>query len=161
MPAITSYLDLISVAQAKVYLRIDDTANEDNGDIEQMIKGAFLFIERYTNHIFINREFSQLVPPKIYNTPITEIDGSTDPVDWDNYYQRNYDKIYGAYGSYIPPVMTTYRAGYVNVEDVPSDLIQSAKQLLKVWYYESEKQENSTLIPISVKQVLDTYRTFV
>lgn len=161
MPAITSYLDLISVDQAKVYLRIDDTANEDDSDIEQMIKAAFLFIERYTNHIFINREFSQMVPPKIYNTPITEIDAEDEAMDWDNYYQKNYDRLYGPYGHTIPPVMTTYRAGYVNIEDVPSDFIQVAKQLLKVFYYESEKQENSTLIPVSVKQVLDTYRTFV
>jgi len=162
MPAITSYLDLISVAQAKVYLRIDDTLNEDDSDIEQMIKASFLFIERYTNHIFINRSFEQMVPPKIYNTPVTEIDGeSQDNFDWDNYYQRNYDKIYGPFGSYIPPIKVSYKAGYLNTEDVPADLIQSAKQLLKVWYYESEKQENSTLIPISVRQVLDSYRTFV
>lgn len=162
MPAITSYLDLISVAQAKVYLRIDDTLNEDDTDIEQMIKAAFLFIERYTNHIFINREFSQLVPPKIYNYPITEINGEAENgIDYDNWYQRNYDKIYGEYGCINPPVMTAYKAGYVNTEDVPADFIQSAKQLLKVWYYESEKQVNSTLIPISVTQVLDTYRRFV
>lgn len=161
MPAITSYLDLISVAQAKVYLRIDDTQNEDDEDIEQMIKAAFLFIQRYTNHIFINASFEQIVPPKIYNYPITEIDGDPDSFDWDNYYQKNYDRIYGPYGSYMPPVLVQYKAGYINIEDVPSDLIQSAKQLLKVWYYESEKQENSTLIPISVRQVLDQYRRFV
>lgn len=157
MPAITSYLDLISVAQAKVYLRIDDTLNEDDSDIEQMIKASFLFIERYTNHIFINRSFSQLVPPIIYNYPITEIDGVADE-DLSNYYQRNLDYYCGEQQK---PVMTNYKAGYLNTEDVPADFIQCAKQLIKVFYYESEKQENSTLIPISVRQVLDQYRRFV
>lgn len=162
MPVITQYTDIISLSRARTYLRVDDGMNEDDAEITSMIKAAFLFIERYTNHIFINREFSQMVPPKIYNYPVTEINGSAeDAFDWDNYYQRNYDKIYGPYGYYVPPVMTTYNAGYVNVEDVPDDFIQAALQIIKVFYYESEKQSNSTLIPISVTMVLDTYRRFV
>lgn len=162
MPLITAYTDIISLQRAKIYLRIDDGMNEDDAEITSIIKASFLFIERYTNHLFINRVLKQFVPPKIYNYPVTEIDGEAiGNFDWDNYYQRNYDKIYGPYGSYKTPILTTYRAGYVNTQDVPDDFIQSALQLIKVWYYESEKYENNTLIPISVRQVLDTYRRFV
>ena len=157
MPAITSYLDLISIEQAKVYLRVDDTLNEDDEDIAQMIKGAFLFIERYTNHLFGARDLQQLVPPKIYNYPINSITPLPDE-QWENYYQRNMDWYCR---DYPIPVLTDYNAGYVNVEDVPADFIQAAKQILKVWYYESETKVNDTMIPISVVQVLDTYRRFV
>ena len=33
--------------------------------------------------------------------------------------------------------------------------------MIKVWYFESEKQVNSTLIPESVKEVVDLYKRFL
>lgn len=157
---ITSYLDIISLNRAKIYLRIDDGMNEDDAEIESMIKGAFLWIERYTCHLFGERTLEQWVPPKIYKYPINEI---LEPVitvpNWNNYYQQNLDMLFDEYRH--ERRLFKFKAGYINVEDVPDDFIQAALQILKVWYYESEKQENSTLIPISVRQVLDTYRRFV
>jgi len=157
MAVITKYTDIITLDRARTYLRVDDGMNEDDTEIESMIRAAFIFMERYTNHIFINREFEQYVPPKIYNTPITSIENVPDE-DLSNYYQRNMDYYCG---ERITPVLTKYFAGYKEVEDVPDDFIQAALQMIKVFYYESEKQFNSTLIPISVTQILDTYRTFV
>lgn len=157
---ITSYLDIISLNRAKIYLRIDDGMNEDDSDIESMIKGAFLWIERYTCHLFGARDLEQYVPPKIYKYPINEIyEPVIDDDIWDNYYQRNLDQFCDEYRH--TRKLFKFNAGYINVEDVPDDFIQAALQILKVFYYESEKQENSTLIPISVRQVLDTYRRFV
>lgn len=157
MPAIAAYTDIITLVRAKKYLRVDDTLTEDDEDITSMIKAAFLFIERYTNHLFGARDLSQYVPPKIYKYPINTIDA--EPVeDWDHYYQRNMDMICSQASR---PVLTEFNAGYVNVEDVPEDFIQAALQIIKVFYYESERQVNETLIPVSVRQVLDTYRTFV
>jgi hypothetical protein len=54
-----------------------------------------------------------------------------------------------------------YTCGYDAVENVPDDFIQAALQMIKVWYYESEKQINEQMIPVSVKAVLDTYRRFI
>lgn len=157
MPAIVLYTDIITLARAKKYLRVDDTLTEDDEDITSMIKASFLFIERYTNHLFGARDKTQYVPPKIYDYPINTID--SEPVDnWDNYYQRNLDKLCHERSR---PVLTNYNAGYVNVEDVPEDFIQAALQIIKVWYFEAERQVNETLIPVSVRQVLDTYRRFV
>lgn len=158
---LTAYTDIISLERAKKYLRIDPGMDEDNDEIVSMIKGAFRFIERYTNHIMYAREFTGH-KGKIYDYPLNSVVGGTDTIDWDSYYQRNYDKIYGEYGTYIPATsISDYNAGYTELEDVPDDLIQAALQMLKVFYYESEKQVNSSLIPISVTQVLDTYRRFV
>jgi len=155
---ITDYTDLITLERAKTYLRIDDGMNEDDEEIYSMIRAAFTFIERYTNHIFGNREFSVYNDSycsqwiKVYKYPVN----SFLPANTES--KRN-----GLYTSFnvSTDVNFTYKAGYINVGDVPDDFIQAALQMLKVWYYESEKQANSTLIPISVTQVLDTYRTFV
>ena len=32
--------------------------------------------------------------------------------------------------------------------------------MIKVWYYEAEKQSNTTLIPENVHQILGAYRRF-
>lgn len=161
MAVITVYTDIISLARAKNYLRVDDTLTEDDVDITSMIKASFLFIERYTNHLFGARELTQYVPPKIYNYPINSILG-VEEEDLTHYYQRNMDKFCEDNLYNTPsPVLTTYNAGYINVEDVPEDFIQAALQIIKVWYFESQNQVNETLIPVSVRQVLDTYRRFV
>ena len=52
----------------------------------------------------------------------------------------------------------TVNLGYENVDDIPSALIDCALQMIKVWYFEAEKQENTTLIPENVKQILMTYK---
>jgi len=155
---LTSYLDIIPLERAKMYLRIDDPteAHPDDSEIESMIKGAFRFIERYINHIMYARDFTGHTG-RIYNYPLNSITGVNE-ADLSHYYQRNMDKC-GISGSY--PDTVDYNAGYLELEDVPDDLIQAALQMLKVWYFESEKQVNSTLIPISVMQSLDQNRRFV
>lgn len=158
MAVITTYLDIITLERARIYLRVDDGMNEDDAEIESMIKAAFLFIERYTCHLFGARELTQYVPPKIYKYPINSIDGEVVP-DYDNWYQQNMDLLCEEYRK--RSVLVSFNAGYVDTEDVPDDFVQAALQMIKVWYYESEKQANSTLMPISVTQVLDTYRRFV
>ena len=50
--------------------------------------------------------------------------------------------------------------GY-GTDEVPDDLIQAMLQMLHVFYYESEKQFNSTLIPESVKEMLDVNKRFL
>ena len=62
----------------------------------------------------------------------------------------------------FPDVKTVdLNVGYETPDLVPDELIQAALQMIKVWYYESEKQVNSTLIPESVKEALDVYRRFI
>ena len=131
--------------------------DEDDDEIVSMIKGAFRFIERYTNHIMYAREFKGH-KGRIYNWPVNTINGVEDQYPYAHYFQRNMDKC-GIWPTY--PDTVDYNAGYTELEDVPDDLIQAALQMLKVFYYESEKQVNSTLIPISVMQSLDQLRRFV
>lgn len=158
MAAITSYLDIITLERAKNYLRIDDTLSEDDLEITSMIKAAFLFMERYTNHIFMPKDFVLLSSDycdewqKCYNFPITAVT----PLDTSSSKRPLYTSYY-----VLTDTNVTITAGYVNTEDVPDDFIQAALQILKVFYFEAEKQVNESMIPMSVKQVLDSYRRFV
>ncbi len=53
-----AYLDIITLADAKIYLRIDDTLTEDDAQITRMIKASLSQIERITNYIFFARSKS-------------------------------------------------------------------------------------------------------
>jgi len=153
--AITAYTDIISLERAKNYLKIDDGMNLDDVEITSMINGAFLFMERYTSYIFMEKDFTYDgygCYSKVYHFPINEFTPSTTVQKLKPLYSI-FDIPYG--------VDFTYKAGYTEASDVPDDFIQSVLQIIKVWYYESEKQVNDQIIPIATRQVLDTYRRFV
>lgn len=45
-------------------------------------------------------------------------------------------------------------------EDVPDALIDAALQMIKAFYFEAEKQANTTLGPANAHQILAAYRRF-
>jgi len=155
MAAIVNYIDIISLISAKNYLKIDDDLTEDDLLIEQMINAAFIYLEKSTNHIFKTKTFTNHVNDgviRIYNFPIQSV---TTVILTETKANLHTTYCFAAQTPFI------YVAGYADTTEVPDDLIQAALQIIKVWYYESEKQVNSTLIPISVQQVLDQYRRFL
>ena len=63
----------------------------------------------------------------------------------------------------ITGVTTAYvlsQLGYQYRESIPDALIDAALQMIKVFFYEGEKQSNTTLIPENVHQILGAYRRF-
>lgn len=152
----TNYTDVISLEQAKLYLRIDDGQTVTDDEITHMINSALSFIEKRTNHIFKTRDkvyykdcaLAQQV--KVYDYPIVEPDP---PIN------IKYRPLYAI----VPTVndMVTLTIGYSSVDDIPSELIDAALQIIKVWFYEGEKQANTTLIPLSVMQAIDVNRRFI
>ena len=147
-----SYLDVITLERAKNYLRIDPDLTEDDAEITSMINAACMYVEKRTNHILYARDivYNGSCQVKVYDYPINLI--ITDPAPFVCYFSTF---------AVFPDVKTvTLNVGYAQ-DAVPDDLIQPALQMLKVWYYESEKQVNSTLIPESVKEALDVNRRFL
>lgn len=147
-----SYLTVITLARAKDYLRIDSTLLDDDAEITSMINASLRYIERRTSHIMYAQEkiYTGICQVKVYDYPINSI--TTDPAPFVAHYST-FDV--------FPDVTTvTLNVGYA-VGTVPDELIQSALQMIKVFYYESEKQINSTLIPESVKEILEVYRRFL
>ncbi len=148
-----SYLSVISLERAKNYLRIDTTLTDDDAEITAMINSACSYIEKRTNLIFYprNKVYKGACQVKVYDYPINSI--VTDPEPF----------------TYEQPMFTIYpdvkkvelNVGFVDPNDIPFELVQACLQMIKVWYFESEKQVNTTLIPESVKEAIDLNRRFI
>jgi hypothetical protein len=147
-----SYLSVISLARAKNYLRIDLELTEDDAEIISMINASCRYIEKRTNHIFFaqDKTYKGNCQVKVYDFPINSI--VTNPAPFVCYFST--------YAVYPDVKKVVLNVGY-GVNEVPEELIQGCLQMIKVWYYESEMQVNTTLIPMSVHEAIDIYRRFI
>ena len=148
-----AYIDVITLERAKNYLRIDSDLIDDDTEITSMINASLRYIEKRTNHLVYARDivYTQGCQVKVYDYPINSV--VTNPAP----YQVNFS----TWVVFIDTKTVELNVGYTDPADVPDELIQAALQMIKVWYYESEKQVNSTLIPESVKEAIDVYRRFI
>lgn len=147
------YLDVITLERAKNYLRIDSDLTEDDVEITSMINAALRYVEMRTNHLVYARDavYNGACQVKVYDYPINAI--ITDPAPW---------SLTRTMYTIFPDAKTVnLNVGYSTADLVPDIFIQSALQMIKVWYYESEKQVNSLMIPISVTESLDVYKRFL
>ena len=147
-----SYLSVITLERAKNYLRVDLDFDTDDAEITSMINGALRFIEKRTNHIMFARDvvYTGSCQVKVYDFPINSIVTNPAPFKVD----------FATFTIYPDVKEVELNVGY-GANEVPDDLIQAALQMIKVFYYESEKQVNTTLIPESVIQIIDINRRFL
>ena len=148
-----AYIDVITLERAKNYLRIDTTLTDDDAEITAMINAACSYIEKRTNLIFYprNKVYKGSCQVKVYDYPINSIVTTPTPF------------------AYEQPMFTVYpdvkkvelNVGFTSPLDIPYELIQACLQMIKTWYYESEKQVNTTLIPESVKEAIALNQRFV
>ena len=150
-----AYLDIISLTDAKTYLRIDDTLTEDDNQIIRMIKGALSYIEQYTNVILFARDKNYIVQDsfvKVYDYPINS-EVSTYTVKEVKSLHTNYT---------TDETTFTLNVGYADVVDIPNELIEVAYVLIKNMYY--EKENNKTLMEsldsLSI-MTLNQYKRFI
>lgn len=147
-----AYIDVVSLARAKNYLRIDSDLTEDDAEITSMINASLRYVEQRTRHIMYPRDitYNGSCQVKVYDYPINSI--KTTPAPWG--INRS------TYTIYPDAKKVELNVGY-STGTVPDIFIQSALQMIKVWYYESEKQVNSQMIPISVIEALDVEKRFI
>ena len=148
-----AYIDVITLERAKNYLRIDTTLTDDDAEITAMINAACSYVEKKTNLIFYprNKVYKGSCQVKVYDYPINSIVTTPTPFA----YEQPMFTVY-------PDVKTVeLNVGFTSPFDIPEELIQAVLQMIKVWYYESEKQVNTTLIPDSVKEAIDLNRRFI
>tara|TARA_R110000787_G_scaffold112981_1_gene221943 strand:+ start:251 stop:724 length:474 start_codon:yes stop_codon:yes gene_type:complete len=128
-----AYIDIISLEQAKVYLRVDDTLTEDDNGITRMINAAFKYIETYTDVLVFARGIDYDVPDgllKLYqypiNTDLTALTGYT--------YEKK-----GLYYNFCEDAgltaVLTLNMGFDDVANIPQDLIEVAYELIDLYYY--------------------------
>ena len=147
-----TYNEILPLAEVKNYLRVDDDFTEDDDAIERMVRSALGFIEQRTNHIFQLRENVEYFRNDrhyldIYDYPLT-YSGDLTKLSYSNKVRFDADNV------------TIDSVGYASREDVPDALIEAALQMIKVLYFEAEKQSNTTLVPDNVHQILAAYRRF-
>ena len=147
-----SYLNVITLERAKNYLRVDLDFNTDDSEITSMINASCRYVEKRTNHILYARDitYKGSCQVKVYDYPINSIVTVPTPFKVD----------FAMFTVYPDVKEVGLNVGY-GTDEVPDDLIQAMLQMIKVFYYESEKQFNSTLIPESVKEVIDLYKRFL
>lgn len=148
-----AYIDVITLERAKNYLRIDADLTDDDAEITSMINASLRYIERRTNHLVYARNmiYSGRCQVKVYDYPTNSIITAPAP----------FVCHFSTYDVYPDVKQVELNVGYTDPTEVPDELIQAALQMIKVWYYESEKQINSTLIPLSVNEAIDVYRRFL
>jgi len=147
-----AYIDVITLERAKNYLRIDSDLADDDTEITSMINASLRYIEKRTNHIMYaqDKTYTGVCQVKVHDFPINSIVTTPEPFNVD----------YSMFKIFPNDKEVVLNVGY-GVDEVPDELIQAALQMIKVFYYESEKQVNTTLIPESVKEAIDIYRRFL
>jgi hypothetical protein len=153
-----SYLNVITLQEAKDYLRIDDTLTEDDARITSMIKASLRYIERQTNVILYARDKEYLFTDycvRVYDYPINTI---ISPTDLD----VKEKELYTIYSVNKSDVKLNLNIGYVNSDDVPNEIIEIALEYLKYMYYDSESNTgNSGEIPMYIKQMIHDQKRFI
>ena len=143
----------ITVETAQYYLRIDELPQGGDDELQAFIDAAEAFIERKTGHILTPKTKTYRAEPdgciRVYDYPI-----NSSLTAYTTYLHPGYLLIEGEES-------VTLNVGYTDPADVPQALLSAAKQMLKVFYYESETQQNTSLVPMPVKQIIDNYKRFV
>jgi hypothetical protein len=151
-----AYLDVITLAEAKLYLRVDDTLTEDDAQITQMIKAALSYVEKYTNHkVFDRVETYRLICGfvRVYDYPINS-EETADLVSENKTLYTNYTL--GATNDLI-----SLNVGYAVASDVPDEIVQAAYEIIDIYYYGKESGKTmADLSPMS-RQGLDQYKRFI
>jgi len=150
-----AYIDVITLERAKNYLRIDTDLTEDDTEITSMINASLRYVEQRTRHCMFARDvvYNGVCQVKVYDYPINSVVAPTDPLPW--------SLTRSLYTIYPDNKTVTLNVGYATPAEVPDIFIQSALQMIKIWYYESEKQVNSQMIPVSVTEALDVEKRFI
>ena len=135
-----AYTDIISLDDAKNYLRIDDTLTEDDQFIVRTINAAFKWIEKRTNKIVSPREKSYILVSgfaRIYDYPInTDLSSLTD-------YTFTKKGLYinvCANGSNADNEITL-NVGEVFPDNVDLEFVNVAYEIIEYYYNQAKKKE--------------------
>ena len=164
MATITDYTDLISVSEAKLYLRIDSDITESDSEIYLMIGSACNLIENYTQ-VYLKPQSKQYFfntegTARVYAYPINSV---TAPVSADDYDVTEYQ----LYKTYCPLdaelTSMTFNIGHNDTDNVKPIFKSAILETIKLWFYGSEDEAvlKGGYIPNSVMAILSSERRFI
>ena len=154
-----SYLSVVSLADAKTFLRIDDTLNDDDSQITSMINSACRMIEKRTNHLFYARSKTYLFQEfcvYVYDYPINSVTSPTDTTETKYELYNIYETNSSANTELVLNV------GYSDPAEVPDELIQCVLEMVKFMYYEAESNKVVYgMLPIWLQNAIDYNKRFI
>jgi len=148
-----SYINIIPLQDARVYLRIDDTLTQDNEAITRMINASLAKVEQMTNVHLIAKSKEYIfddLKATVYDYPINSL---TSPTTATVVEKTQYSVYTAALKTDLKLVLNV---GYANVSDVPKDLIEVAYEMIDIMYYNKENKLSNLS-----QATLDAYRRFI
>jgi hypothetical protein len=146
-----AFIDVVTLAEAKSYLRVDDGFTADDSLITTLINAAGSIIEQHTNHLLFSRDktyqyFDGIL--RVYDYPInTDISA----LDYD---ERSLYTIFDGDDS------LDLNVGYADPADVPSILKVKMLEVVDALYNGNEN-ESVTNFNDSLFKSLGQFRRFV
>ena len=131
-----AYSSIISLQEAKNYLRVDEDFTDDDLSIQAMLKSAIRYVENHTQHYFFAKDVQRLIidgKVRVYDFPLNSLVSPTENVE---------NKIYPTWTEYTVTDSSlthiTVNVGYQASADVPEELKLVALYLLDMYYYGKE-----------------------
>jgi hypothetical protein len=158
-------LNVVSLAQAKLWLRLDEDYEYEDGLITALIKSAVNQVEQYTLQVLYQRTLTEITDRKgslrIYNYPVISVE---DVVDRDNVALDFITETSQWYTEVLidqPGFNTvTYVAGYDwdynGGSDVPDDIKTAIKELITFLYENRDNPKEE--MPKVVTYLLAPYK---
>lgn len=167
------YIDVLPLDEMKTYLRIDDGQVETDDEIQSMIGAALRWIEAQTNHLVVNRQEKEYIIDdgcvRVYDYPVNSVVKGVDDdgVDVTLTYKTNYNRKLGVnYIEYYDISTSAEKlildVGYLNRVDVPLELIQVAKEIVKSMYFEQEETQTiDDALTVHGRIIIEQNRRFI
>lgn len=158
-------LNVVSLAQAKMWLRLDEDYDYEDGLITALIKSAVNQVEQYTLQVLWQRILTEITDRtgslKIYNYPVIFVEDVVDKdlvaVDFEIEESQWYTSVITNQPGFNK---VTYVAGYgwdyEGGSYVPDDIETAIKQLI-TYYYENRDNPKEDM-PKIVTYILAPYR---
>lgn len=135
-----AYLDVITLSQAKEYLRVDDDLTEDDASITIMINTALSFIEKDTNVLVFARDVNYRFIKgckTVYDFPInSEVLPVTDDLIIERF------TLYSEYRFESSNTILTLNVGHLLPIDVPEEIRTVALKIVDLLYYEHDTKRS-------------------
>lgn len=154
-----AYLDVITLDEAKTYLRVDTDLTDDDVRITSMIKASLHNIERRTNILVFARDKEYLFQDYcvyVYDYPINTLVSPTDA----EVKEKELYSIYSTNSSVNTKL--TLNVGYTDPTYVPSDIVECALEYIKYMYYDSENNSGkSNDIPLYIENMINQMKRYI
>lgn len=146
-----AYTDVISLANAKDYLGVDDTSRDT--EITRMIESALKYLEKRTNVLMDARDKTyNLIDGcvRVYDSPINTLDA-----DLDATVTRENKGLYSIYSDTdIEAKTITLNVGSNTVD---SDLVEAGYMLIEHYFNEGDR----TVLPMIVEDIIQANKRFI